>query len=79
MIVQSDDLSLSTLLVSPTSCSAAPRVFRPAIRIGDEKTQVLVEQTAAMDPERLGPLVGRVSRAELDAIDAALRITFALD
>ncbi|TFD70545.1 type II toxin-antitoxin system PemK/MazF family toxin [Cryobacterium fucosi] len=79
IIVQSDDLSLSTVLVAPTSRSARPRSFRPTITIGDETTQVLVEQTAAVAPERLGSLVGHVSRAELDGIDAALRLVLQLD
>ena len=79
MVVQSDDLLLSTILVAPTSRSAAPRIFRPTIVVGDDETQVLVEQTAAVDHERLGPLVGHVSRAELDAIDAALRLALQLD
>lgn len=42
-------------------------------------TQVLIEQTAAVAPERLGELVGHVSRAELTGIDEALRLAFALD
>jgi mRNA interferase MazF len=79
VIVQSDDLLLSTTLVSPTSRSAGTRIFRPTIMVGGDETQVLVEQTAAVDPERLGPLVGHVSRAELDAIEAALRLAFQLD
>lgn len=79
VIVQSDDLMLSTLLVSPTSQSAQPRMFRPTITIGDEETQVLIEQTAAVAPERLGEFVGRVSHAEMTAINAALRLALELD
>lgn len=70
---------LSTLLVAPTSRSTSPRVFRPSIMIGEERTQVLIEQTAAVASERLGDLVGRVSRAELDEIDASLRLVLELD
>ena len=79
VIVQSDDLLLSTLLVAPTSRSAAPRIFRPTISIGGEQTQVLAEQTTAVAAERLGGLVGHVSLAELQEIDAALRLTIGLD
>ena len=79
MIVQSDDLLLSTVLIAPTSRSASPRIFRPAIIIGEDQTQVLVEQTAAVAPERLGELVGHVSRTELEAIDTALRLALQLD
>lgn len=79
VILQSDDLMLSTALVAPTSRSAAARDFRPTITIGNESTQVLLEQTAAVDPTRLGEFVGRVSREELSAIDASLRLVLALD
>jgi mRNA interferase MazF len=78
VILQSDDLILSTLLVAPTSRSAAPRSFRPTISIGAERTQVLVEQAVAIAPERMGALVGHVSRGELDEIDEALRLVFEL-
>jgi mRNA interferase MazF len=70
---------LSTVLVSPTSRSAPPRIFRPTIVVNAEETQVLVEHTSAVAPERLGEFVGRVSFAELTAIDDALRLAFALD
>ena len=70
---------LSTLLVAPTSRSASPRVFRPTVVIEGEETQVLIEQTTAVAPERLGALVGHVSRSELDQIDDALRLVFELD
>ena len=79
VILQSDDLMLSTLLVAPTSRSAVPRSFRPTITIADESTQVLVEQTSAVAPERLGEFVGRVSHDELVAIDEALRLALQLD
>ncbi len=79
VILQSDDLLLSTLLVAPTSRSAQPRIFRPTILISEEPTQVLTEQTAALAPERLGELVGHVSLTELQAIDAALRLTLGID
>ncbi len=79
VVVQSDDLLLSTVLIAPTSRSAQPRVFRPTIVLADEETQVLVEQTTAVAPERLGDLVGRVSRVELDEISAAVRLAFGVD
>lgn len=78
-MVQSDDLLLSTVLVAPTSRSALPRVFRPTIIIRDQETQVLIEQTTAVAPERLGELVGRVSRDELEQINNSLRLALELD
>lgn len=52
---------------------------RPTITIGEDETQVLVEQTAAVAPQRLGELVGHVSRVDLEAIDTALRMALQLD
>lgn len=79
VIVQSDDLLLSTVLVVPTSRSAPPRIFRPTITVRKEPAQVLTEQAAAVAPERLGDLVGHVTLEEMQQIDAALRLALALD
>jgi mRNA interferase MazF len=70
---------LSTILVAPTSRSAVVRSFRPTVVIKGQQTLVLVEQTAAVAPERLGDLVGRVTRTELDEINTALRMALELD
>lgn len=78
-MVQSDDLMLSTVLVAPTSRSSPPRIFRPTIRVGDEDVQILVEQTSAVAPERLGEFVRRLSRDELVELDDALRLVLELD
>lgn len=79
VIVQSDDLMLSTVLVAPTSRSAPPRIFRPTIRVNGEQTQVLIEQTSAVAPERLGEFVGRVTYEELVALNDGLRLVLELD
>ena len=79
VIVQSDDLMLSTVLVAPTSRSAPPRIFRPTITINDEQTQVLIEQTSAVSAERLGDFVGRVNYEELLALNDGLRLVLELD
>ncbi len=73
VIVQSDLLHLSTCLVAPTSTSARATDFRPEIELQERVTRVLIEQTTAVSPERLGRLVGRVSHRELSDIDAAPR------
>lgn len=79
VIVQSDDLMLSTVLVAPTSRSAPPRIFRPTITVNDEQTQVLIEQTSAVAPERLGEFVGRVTYEELGSLNEGLRLVLELD
>ena len=74
VVLQSDALPLSTLLVAPTSTAARPATFRPEIQVGRERTRVLVEQTSAVDPTRLGASVGFLSLDELQRVDAALRV-----
>jgi mRNA interferase MazF len=79
IVVQSDDLDvLSTWLVAPTSTSARPATFRPGIEIDGTPTRVLVEQTSAVDPSRLGELIGHLGLDELRAVDAALRLVVSL-
>jgi mRNA interferase MazF len=79
VIVQADELlALSTVLVSPTSTLAPARTFRPTIRIGDTSTRVLVEQTTAISPDRLGSSVGRLNASELHELDTALALVLGL-
>ncbi|NLG54544.1 MAG: type II toxin-antitoxin system PemK/MazF family toxin [Rhodococcus sp.] len=79
VVVQSDDLDLlSTWMVAPTSTSANEATFRPIIEFDGITTRVLVEQTAAIDPSRLGDRVGHLSFDELRSVDAALRLVLAL-
>ena len=78
VVVQSDSLPLSTLLVAPTSTSARAASFRPEILLDGIATRVLVEQTAAVDPTRLGEHVGHLGFDELRQVDAALRIVLEL-
>jgi len=79
VVVQADELlALSTVLVSPTSSSAPPRSFRPTIVLEGSPTRVLVEQTTAVSPDRLGDSVGSLSTAELRDLDAALAIVLGL-
>jgi mRNA interferase MazF len=78
VIVQSDFLPLSTLLVAPTSTSARAAAFRPEIVLDGTPTRVLVEQTTAVDPTRLGEQVGHLGLDELRQVEAALRIVLDL-
>jgi mRNA interferase MazF len=78
VVVQSDDLPLSTLLVAPTSTSARPASFRPEVEIAGRATLVLAEQTAAVDPARLGASAGYLSFEELRRVEAALRLVMEL-
>jgi len=79
VVVQADELlALSTVLVSPTSSSAPPRSFRPSVEIEGAETRVLVEQTTAVAPDRLGDPVGRLSAPELRDLDDALTLVLGL-
>lgn len=79
VIVQSDDLPLSTVLLAPTSRSAPPRFFRPLVEVAGETTCVLVEQLRTVDVSRLGRLVGHLARDDREAVDDALELVLALD
>lgn len=78
VVVQSDQLPLSTWLVAPTSTSARAASFRPEVEVGGANTRVLTEQAAAVDPGRLGNSVGFLSFDEMRRVDAALRIVLDL-
>lgn len=78
VIVQSDSLPLSTLLVAPTSTSARAASFRPEVALNGITTRVLAEQATTVDPTRLGDYAGHLSFDELRQVDAALRLVLEL-
>ena len=66
VVVQADEfLGLSTVIIAPTSASARPASFRPAIELRGDETRVLVEQTTVVTLDRLGESVGRLHTFEL--------------
>ncbi len=80
VVVQSDDLPLSTWIVAPTSTGRRAASFRPQIEIDGTKTRVMVEQLTVIDPQtRLGDFAGRLDGAEMQAVDVALQAVLALD
>jgi mRNA interferase MazF len=80
VVVQSDDLPLSTWVVAPTSTGRRAASFRPEIDVNGTKTRVMVEQMTVVDPQaRLGEFAGRLDAAELRAMDAALLAVLGLD
>jgi mRNA interferase MazF len=74
VVIRSDELPLSTLLVAPTSTTARVASFRPEVEIAGRVTLVLAEQNAAVDPSRLGESFGYLRFDEMRRVDAALRI-----
>ena len=68
VVVQSDDLPLSTWVIAPTSTGRREASFRPEIEVNDTKTRVMVEQLTVIDPQtRLGDFAGRLSSSEMEA------------
>ena len=79
VIVQAEELlGLSTVIVAPTSRSAARATFRPEIEVAGETTRVLVEQLRAVDIERLDDLAGRLTSSEQRTVDQALALVLDL-
>lgn len=79
MVLQSDSLLLSTLLVAPTSTRSRSAWFRPEISIAGTPTRVLIEQTAAVDLSRLGEAEGHLTADEMDEVDHVLHLVMGLD
>ena len=80
VIVQADALlPRSVVVVAPTSRSARAASFRPEVDLAGSTTRVLVEQVGAIDAQRLGARVRRLSSDELWAVDEALRTVLGLD
>jgi mRNA interferase MazF len=80
VVVQADEfLPRSVVIVAPTSRSARAASFRPEIEVGGATTRVLVEQIGAVDAQRLGKRVGRLSVEESWSVDEALAIVLGLE
>ncbi len=79
VVVQADEmLPRSVVLVAPTSRSARSASYRPEVEVVGESTRVLVEQVGAVAVERLGDLVGHLTREEIWGIDEALETVLGL-
>lgn len=78
VVVQSDFVQPSTLLVAPTSTLAKWAQYRPEIGVDGTQTRVLIEQTMAVDPQRLGDFAGRLDAQEMAALNEALKLVLAL-
>jgi mRNA interferase MazF len=74
VVLQSDDLSLSTVLVAPTSTSAHPYVFRPEVTVRGEQTRLMLDQLRTVDVEKaIGERVGRLDPHEMGTVGRLLR------
>jgi mRNA interferase MazF len=70
---------LSTWLVAPTTTKSFGSMIHPTIELLGRDVRVLVEQTTAVDPQRLGDFAGRLDPDELMEINVALRAVLDLD
>jgi mRNA interferase MazF len=74
VVVQSDDLLLSTAIVAPTSTRAHPYVFRSEITVRGIPTRLMLDQLRAVDVEKaIGDRVGRLSPADMGEVNRRLR------
>lgn len=79
VIVQADELlGLSTVIVAPTSRSAAPASFRPLIEVGETPTRVLADQLRVCDAQAIAGTLGHLAHGELEAVDDALALVLGL-
>ena len=70
---------LSTWLVAPTTTKSFGSMIHPTIELVGQDVRVLVEQTTAVDPQRLGDFAGRLSAGELMEVNVALRAVLGLE
>ena len=70
---------LSTWLVAPTTTKSFGSMIHPAIELRGQDVRVLVEQTTAVDPRRLGDFAGRLTPDELMEFNVALRAVLDLE
>jgi mRNA interferase MazF len=79
VVVQADDLlSLSTVVICPTSRSAISASFHPEITIAGHPTQVLCEMVGAIDARALGKQVAHLTYDELRSVEDALLLVLDL-
>lgn len=79
VVVQADELlDLSTVLIAPTSRSAAAATFRPTIDLSGTETRVLTDQLRVVDVRTVKDSIGHLSHGELAALDDALVLVLGL-
>jgi mRNA interferase MazF len=79
VVVQADELlDLSTVLIAPTSRSAAAASFRPTIEVAGTSTRVLTDQIRVVDAQAVKEGLGHLSHGEMAALDDALALVLGL-
>jgi mRNA interferase MazF len=79
IVVQADGLlSLSTVVICPTSRSAFSASFHPEVVIEGHSTQVLCEMVGAVDARSLGEHAGHLTYDELRGVEDAILLVLDL-
>ena len=79
VVLQSDTLPLSTVVAAPTTTGSWGTSFHPEIEFSGQSSRVLIEHMICVDPShRFGRKVGRISPAERDEIDRAVKLVLGL-
>jgi mRNA interferase MazF len=79
VIVQADDLlTLSTVIVCPTSTGTPAASFHPEIVLGGDSNRVMCEMVGAVDGRALGAHVGHLTLEEQRRVDDALELVLML-
>jgi mRNA interferase MazF len=74
VVLQSDDLNLSTAIVAPTSTRAYPYVFRPEVTVRGTPTRLMLDQLRSVDREKaLGDRIARLNPNEIKEVSHLLR------
>jgi mRNA interferase MazF len=74
VVLQSDDLNLSTVIVAPTSTRAHPYIFRPEVTVRGTRTRLMLDQLRSVDREKaIGDPIGRLSQDEMLEVNRLLR------
>ena len=77
--MQADELlDLSTVLIAPTSRSAAAATFRPMIDLAGTPTRVLTDQLRVIDAQAVKGSLGHLTHGEMAAVDDALALVLGL-
>jgi mRNA interferase MazF len=75
VIVQADDLmTLSTVVICPTSTSAPPASFHPVIDVNGQSTRVLCEMVGAVHARNLGDHIAHLNHDELQSVEDGLSL-----
>jgi mRNA interferase MazF len=79
LVISIEQKAWSVVTVIPTSTSAQPSVFRPAVVIAGRETKVLIDQVRTIDASYVaGELVHYLSRDDMAQVERSLSRYFGL-